>query len=269
MKISIVTISYNQARFLEKTIQSVLNQQFPDLEYIIVDPGSTDGSREIIQKYCTHFSHIIFEPDQGPADGLNKGFDKATGDVFGFLNSDDILLRDCLKNVCTFFQSHPKIEVVSGNAYLIDDSDTKIRHAYSDRFSLQRFAYNSAFLMQPSTFFKATTFRRTSGFNPSNKVAWDAELFVDMRMNGAKFALVDSFLSGYRLYPTSITSLKENYKEQREIFRTHIFEKIMNREKRFYDLFVRNFFRLMRYIYNPRDVYERVTKGPISGRFDQ
>lgn len=267
MKFSIVTISYNQAQFLEKTILSVLNQEFIDLEYIIVDPGSTDGSREIIQKYAGHFSHIITEPDQGPAEGLNKGFSKATGDIFGFLNSDDILLEGCLQKVYNFFQSNPKVDVVSGNAYIIDTHGKKIRHGYSDRFSLSRFAYNSVVLMQPSTFFKSLSFRKTSGFNLSNGSAWDAELFVDMCMCGANFALIDDFLSGYRLHSASITSLQTSQKERYRKFREYIFNKIMNREKYFYDFFIRNFFRLVRYTYNPRDIYERVTKGPISGRF--
>jgi len=92
MKFSIVTISYNQAQFLEKAILSVLNQEGVGLEYIVVDPGSTDGSREIIERYRDRFGHVVFEKDHGPADGLNKGFQYATGDVYGYLNSDDVLL---------------------------------------------------------------------------------------------------------------------------------------------------------------------------------
>ena len=84
MKFSIVTISYNQAQFLEQAIRSVIEQDYPDVEYIVVDPGSTDGSREIIERYRDRIDRIIFEPDKGPADGLNKGFAQATGDVFGF-----------------------------------------------------------------------------------------------------------------------------------------------------------------------------------------
>ena len=89
MKISVVTISYNQACYLEQTIISVLNQDYENVEYIVVDPGSTDGSRDIIEKYRNRIQHIIYERDVGPADGLNKGFAVATGDVFYFINSDD------------------------------------------------------------------------------------------------------------------------------------------------------------------------------------
>ena len=92
MRISIVTLSYNQRTFLREAIDSVLQQDHPDLEYIVVDPGSTDGSREFIRSYGEQVAQVVFEPDQGAADGLNKGFSRATGEVFGFLNADDYLL---------------------------------------------------------------------------------------------------------------------------------------------------------------------------------
>ena len=90
MKISIVTLSFNQRAYLQEAMDSVLSQDYPNLEYIVVDPGSSDGSRETDQQLWPDRSHI-FEPDRGAADGLNKGFARATGDVFGFLNADDLL----------------------------------------------------------------------------------------------------------------------------------------------------------------------------------
>ena len=92
MKVSIVTISFNQARFLRRAITSVLSQDYPDIEYIVVDPGSTDGSREIINAYGPRLASVIFDPDDGPADGLNRGFQLATGDVLAYINADDALL---------------------------------------------------------------------------------------------------------------------------------------------------------------------------------
>ena len=85
MIISIVTLSYNQAEFLERAIRSVVEQDYADIEYIVVDPGSTDGSREIIERYRDRISTVILDPDDGPADGLNKGFAAATGDIFAYI----------------------------------------------------------------------------------------------------------------------------------------------------------------------------------------
>jgi glycosyltransferase involved in cell wall biosynthesis len=99
MRISIVTLSYNQRAFLQDAIDSILQQGYPDLEFIVVDPGSTDGSRELFRSYGEQISHVIFEPDRGAADGLNKGFGLASGEVFGFLNADDFLLPGALHRV--------------------------------------------------------------------------------------------------------------------------------------------------------------------------
>src|SRR6202171_6644991 len=100
-RVSIVTISFNQAPFLERAIRSVVEQDYPDIEYIVVDPGSTDGSRDIIERYRSRISQVIYEPDHGPADGLNKGFASATGDIFGSINADDAFLPGAVRGGVT------------------------------------------------------------------------------------------------------------------------------------------------------------------------
>src|SRR5215469_16483294 len=120
MKISVVTLSFNQGAFLARAIESVISQGYTDLEYIIVDPGSTDGSREIIQKYVHQISCVILEKDNGAADGLNKGFSRANGDVYGFLNADDLLLPGSLQQVAEFFRRNPHYDIGFGNGYIID-----------------------------------------------------------------------------------------------------------------------------------------------------
>ncbi len=265
MKISIVTISYNQGGFLERAIKSVIEQDYDDIEYIIVDPGSTDGSRDIIERYRSRIAKVIFEPDKGPSDGLNKGFALATGDVFGFLNSDDILLKNALSKVSRFFKSHPEIDVISGHSLIIDEHEKEIRKSYSDPFSLHGYAYRSVTLMQASTFFRAARFKCTQWFNVINRSAWDGELFVDLSLSGAKFALIDEFLSGFRLHSQSITAskrLEEAYREYRE----YIFRKIMGRDTKQYDVAIKYIFKLFKYIRNPRNVRERLLRGPIYGR---
>ena len=265
MKISIVTISFNQSEYLERAIASVVEQDYPNLEYIVVDPGSTDGSRDIIEKYSSSIYKAIYESDSGPADGLNKGFSFATGDVYGFLNSDDIMYPGALTHVAEYFQRHLDTDVVSGHAMIIDEQDNPIRRSYSDRCSLIMYAYGASVLMQPSTFFRADAFRRAGGLNKENRTNWDGELFIDMRLKGAQFALMEQFLSGYRLQPESITSsakLDQGIKE----YNKRMFKKIMNRDEAGWDIVPRIFFRIIKYVENPRALIERLAKGPIYGR---
>lgn len=265
MKISIVTISYNQAQFLEEALLSVIGQGYTDLEFIVVDPGSTDKSREIIESYRKDFSHIIFEADDGPADGLNKGFSLATGDILGFLNADDVLLPGALATIAALFQQKPGLDVLSGRATIIDANNKILRTAYSDRFSVLMYAYGACVLVQPSTFFRSAAYKRTSGFNPANRSAWDGELFVDMKMAGAKFGVVPHILSGFRLHETSITAsgrLDDEMRKQHEI----IFQKVMNRQANRWDYAAGNALRLVKHAINPLATFERLTKGPIHRR---
>lgn len=262
MKISIVTISFNQARFLEQCIRSVLDQDYEDIEYIVVDPGSTDGSREIIERYRSKIDKIIFEPDDGPADGLNKGFSYATGEVFGFLNSDDVLLPGAVSQIANYFKNNPKKDVVSGHTLLIDKNDHQIRKFYSDKFSLPRYVYQAAIISQPSTFFREYMFRHAEGFNVNNKIAWDAELWVNMAMIEARFAVLNKFLSCSRVYEESISSRKHRGKEGDE-YRKRIFEKVMGRNRTIFDALPKMAFRILRFCNNPKALHERVNKGPV------
>lgn len=265
MKVSIVTISFNQRAYLERAILSILNQDYPDIEYIVVDPGSTDGSRDLIQHYSHAISRIIFEPDNGPADGLNKGFALASGEIFGFLNSDDVLLPGAVSKIANYFSLHPETDIVSGHAIVIDENDNHLRRTFSDRGSLVRVAYGAAITIQPSTFFRSEVFRSVGGFNTDNRTNWDGELFVDMRMRGAKSVVVPQFLSGYRLQPDSITSSKKLDAGIRA-YHQRIFKKIMRREWRRADRLRAFLYRLLKYLYSPQALYERVIRGPIYGR---
>lgn len=265
MKFSIVTISYNQGRYLERTIRSVIEQDYEDVEYIVEDPGSTDGSREIIRSYESKITKMIFEPDDGPADGLNKGFSHATGEIYGFLNSDDVLLPGALKKINDYFASHPHVDVVSGHTVIMDARDRPIRIGYSEKFSLIKHAYGEVVLMQPSTFFRSDCFKATAGFNRINKVTWDGELWVDMAIAGAAFALMNEMLSGYRLHPQSITSSARLDHLHRE-YSKYIFRKIKGREWSIRDSVIRVMFRAIKHISNPRAFYERIVRGPIYGR---
>jgi glycosyltransferase involved in cell wall biosynthesis len=265
MKFSIVTISYNQVQFLERTIESVLGQNYPDLEYIIVDPGSTDGSREIIERYRTHFAHVMLEPDRGAADGLNKGFAAASGQIFAFLNSDDVLLPGALADAAGFLQVHSDVDVVSGDCEIIDERDQLMRISHSDRFSLRRYAYGVGILMQPSTFFRASAYQRTRGFNVQNRSNWDGELFVDMAEAGARFARSRRCWSRYRLHGASITGTG---KLDRAIsaYYNRMFTRIMGRPRRATDWLPGAAYRLLKYLETPRALQQRLLHGPVYRR---
>ncbi|MCJ7530019.1 MAG: glycosyltransferase, partial [Anaerolineales bacterium] len=119
--VSIVTPSYNQAQFLETTIRSVLDQVYPNLEYMVVDGGSTDGSREIIRKYADRLAWWVSEHDRGQTDAINKGFTRAHGDILAWLNSDDTYEPEAVAEAVTFLQTHPDVGMVYGDANFIDE----------------------------------------------------------------------------------------------------------------------------------------------------
>lgn len=216
MKISIVTLSFNQRAFLQEALDSVLSQGYPNLEYIVVDPGSSDGSRELISSYGDRITHTIFEPDRGAADGLNKGFARATGDVFGFLNADDILFPGSFKQVAHFFETHPDCDIGMGDGCKIDGQGRRIRHFVARDFSVRRFFYGGTQWLQQSTFFRAEAYRRSPRFNLENRTCWDGELFVHMANQGAKIGYIRADLAGFRIHEASISGsgrMNEQYRQ--------------------------------------------------------
>ena len=205
--VAIVTISFNQARYLEEAIQSVLAQRRIGLDqYIVVDPGSTDGSRDIIARYRNQFDAVVFDPDRGPADGLNRGFARANCEVLGYLNADDRLAPDALDTARNFFDCHPEIDVLSGAIRIIDSAGrASPRKRTADRFDVRRYVAGVCTVGQQGTFFRRSAFARCGGFNSNNRVSWDGELLVDMALAGAHFATIFKVLGDWRIYPETIT----------------------------------------------------------------
>ncbi len=261
MKISIVTISYNQVQFLRECIESVLSQKDIDLEYIVVDPGSTDGSRELIDSYGDRLIRI-YENDKGPADGLNKGFAIATGKIYGYLNSDDMLLPNALSKINSIFSAESEVDVVYGHGYVIAEDGVIVRKCYSDRFSLVAAAYGAAIVIQPSTFFRKTAFQKVGGFNVDNRSNWDGELFIDLARAGCRLSRLDVFLSKYRIHSAGITGsgrLEELHKKHGR----NMFEKIMGRAPRYPDAWIAQVYRFKKHLSHPRSTIERIVRGPI------
>lgn len=204
-------------------MDSVLSQGYGDLEYIVVDPGSTDGSRELINSYAGQIAHIIFEPDRGAADGLTKGFARATGDVFGFLNADDLLFPGSLRHVADFFKTHPDCDMAMGDGFTIDGSGRRLRHYRARSFTTRRFFYGGTRWLQQSTFFRAEAYHRSPKFNLENRTCWDGELFVKIADQGARIGYIHADLAGFRIHDDSISGsgrMNEQYRaDSRRIFR--------------------------------------------------
>ena len=228
MKISIVTVSFNQARYLAEAMDSVLGQGYPELEYIVVDPGSTDGSRELIAARAGGLASTVLERDRGAADGLNKGFARATGEVFGFLNADDMLYPGALQTVAAYFARYPEIDIAFGNGHVIDEAGKRVRHVRAMNFGVAHCLYGGAMWLQQATFFRAETFRRSPGFNPENRTSWDGELFVQMAHAGARAGYIGADLAGFRIYASSISgsgALNAQYARDRR----RLFEEVKGR----------------------------------------
>ena len=214
-KISIVTISYNQGQFLEKCIRSVVDQHYDNLEYIVVDPGSTDGSRILIEQYNEHLTKKVLEPDCGPADGLNKGFYYATGEIYGYLNADDKFCPGTFAYVADYFTQHPNVDVLTGAIDIIDENGRRsLRKRTSDLFNLSDYVAGICTVNQQATFFRRSAFERARGFNVDNRIAWDGELLVDMALAGCRFATVNKILGEFRVYNESITGSGRHRQKQ-------------------------------------------------------
>lgn len=180
LKISIVTPNYNQGAFLERTILSVLNQGYEHLEYIIIDGGSTDNSVEIIKKYEQHLSYWTSEKDNGMYDALNKGFARATGDIMGWLNSDDILLTGALFTVHQAFTTFPKVNWITGLPVSIDELDRIISFQPAQAWSKVKIASGQyEWIQQESTYWRRPVWEAAGArLDPTFSLAGDFELWA-------------------------------------------------------------------------------------------
>ena len=256
-KISIVTLSFNQAAFLEEALTSVISQDYDDIEYIVVDPGSDDGSRALIEKYRNRITHCLFEGDDGPADGLNKGFARARGEIFGYLNADDVFLPHTLKHVAEAFAARPKIDIISAHGFLADEKGRVFRRFRSSPFDAWGYVYGGGVVMQQSTFFRRAAFDSVGGFNPHNHTCWDGELMLDMARAGKRFAVVDAYWSLFRIHEESISGSQRKIEESRKNW-DRLFEKAVGRPRRPFDFCIRLFVRSGKWLRDPLTPFYRI-----------
>ena len=208
MRISIITPSYNQAAYLEKTIQSIISQGYTELEYILIDGGSNDGSLEIIKKYESHFAYWISEKDEGQSHAINKGFEKATGDIITWINSDDQLTPNTLHRIAAEFEKDKSKEifVVHGKTILFGESMADKEFGASKTDFLERSLAGLPF-PQPSSFFRKEVIEKYGNLKQEFHFGMDYEFFVSVFLN-EKSVYLDEVFSKY-LYHTESKGLTQ------------------------------------------------------------
>lgn len=205
-RISLVTPSFNQGRFIRQTIQSVLSQHYSNLEYVVQDNQSDDETLNILKSVeAPNFSFHV-EKDAGQADAINKGFARCTGEIMGFLNSDDILLPGALAQIARVFQENPQIDVVYGNRVLIDTLDNIVGQwvlPYHDGELLRHIDY----IPQETLFWRRGLWARVGGqLDDEMTFALDWDLLLRFLDTGARFAHMPRFLGGFRIHEEQKTS---------------------------------------------------------------
>ena len=217
-KFSIVTCSYQQGRFLEATIRSVLDQNYDNLEYIVLDGGSTDESVDILRRYDDAISYWHSEKDAGQTDALASGIDRATGELMGWLCSDDLLLPGALQAVADFFDANPDVQAVYGDALWIGAHGEFLRPKKEIEFNRFIFHYDHNYIPQPSMFWRRQLYNKVGGLNRRFNLAMDADLW-DRFAQVTDIAHLPQYLSCMRYYPEQKTrSMRsEGAREDEEI----------------------------------------------------
>ncbi|MCL0082949.1 glycosyltransferase [Thermodesulfovibrionales bacterium] len=204
-KISIVTPSYNQGQFLERTILSVLNQNYPNLEYIIIDGGSTDRSVEIIKKYEEYLAYWVSEKDKGQSDAINKGFQKSTGKILAYINSDDTYNPEAFLKIAKAFNESPKTDLMFGNVNYINSHDNLVGECRFTKFDVSTLIYEGGNLHQPGVFWIRDTYEKIGGFNPKYRFCMDFDFFCRVAEIG-NLNNIREYIANFRHHENSKSS---------------------------------------------------------------
>lgn len=234
LKISIITPSWNQAPFIERTIRSVLDQGYPNLEYIVMDGGSTDGTIDILKRYEGRLVWTS-EKDKGQTDAINKGIKRSTGDIIAYLNSDDVYEPGALRRVADHFSAHPETMWLTGKCRIIDERDREIRRpitAYKN-FLLRHYSYSLLLVTnpvsQPATFWRRGVVSELGLFDEAEHLVMDYDYWLRI---GKKYPLtvLDGYLAGFRVYAATKTSSSflTTFKREMVLARRHSTSAVLN-----------------------------------------
>ena len=201
--VAVVTPSFNQGKYIRETIESVLSQRVQNLEYLVVDGGSKDETLEILRSFGAKLRWIS-EPDEGTADAINKGLKSVGGEIFGWLNSDDIYYEDALVTVQQFFEENPDVDVVYGDANHIDENGAFIEKYPTEAWCWERLP-EICFISQPAAFFRRRAIRNFGALDAHYPHCVDYELWIRWAKAGARFEHLPKTLAATRLHPEAKT----------------------------------------------------------------
>ena len=230
-KLSIITPSFQQGRYIERTIESVLDQNYPNLEYFVQDGGSTDDTVAVLKQYDHKLSGWVSESDTGQSQAINRGFSRTNGEIMGWLNSDDLLLPSALATVVHYFNCYPDVDVVYGNRLLIDENGMEIGRWIMPGHDGKVLSW-ADYVPQETMFWRRRIWEKAGGqIDESFRFAMDWDLLIRFREAGAKFAHIPRFLGAFRIHEHQKTSAAINEIGEKEMdrIREGVFARIPTR----------------------------------------
>ena len=218
--VSVVTPTFNSARYLDETIQSVLAQDWPAIEYIVVDGGSTDETFAILERYRGKL-RVIAGRDKGPSDAVHKGLKEARGEVFVWLNADDTFLPGAVRTGAGYLAAHPDIDVVYGEGWWIDDAG-KVISRYPTLGWDPKVLERDCFICQPAAFIRAGAYRKC-GLDPDVNRSFDYDLWIRMAQQGFQFAAIPDYLANSRMHAgaKTLSEREEVFQASMELLERH------------------------------------------------
>lgn len=207
--VSIITPSFNQAKFIEATIKSVLEQNYPHIEYIIMDGGSTDGSVGVIKKYEGRLASWVSEQDKGQTDAINKGFNRSTGDILAWINSDDTYNPDAVQQAVKYLIEHPEVAMVYADCNFIDEDGKVIGKFNAAQTDLRRLRQGYVHIPQQTMFFRAKYWKELGPLDSSFYFAMDYDLWTRIAIHAPFKYIAGKTWANFRIHNLSKTNIAD------------------------------------------------------------